>query len=250
MKKNKHKLNSKDIQNAFENKLEQSRIDDLDEFALEALKGTQYLDTEQALDAISKNALKRFKQTNFKRKKAHSLSVIMKAAAIIGVLFLFSLLIPKQPNTHIAALTKDVPCAHPMCDTRNLDISEQPAQKKQLKKAFDAFQNKKYKEASSLFSLYLNKNKTDESIIFYNGISLMKSDQPEEAIHAFESLISPIQRVFNAQLAYTKWYLSLCYLDTEQTNKALPLLVSLEENDNQFNSKAKQLLLDLHYYKG
>ncbi|HHB52164.1 MAG TPA: hypothetical protein ENK75_03855 [Saprospiraceae bacterium] len=243
MKSNKHKLNPKDIQNALNGKLEQARINDLDEFAQEALKGIQYLDNKQTLDAISKNAYKRFRKTKQKRQPYTLLAKV--AAIVIGIIAFSQWILPKQNNTHIAKLAKEIPCAHPLCDTRDIDLTRQTPKDIQLEEAFAAFQNKNYPKAATLFSLYLNKNNHDASIAFYNGISLMKSNQTDKAIHTFESLITPTQRVFNAQLNYTRWYLSLCYLDTQQENKALPLLIALEKSDSKFNNKARQLLLEL-----
>lgn len=250
MKSSKHNLTPKDIQDALDGKLSAERKEELDEYALEALRGIEYINSPGDIREMSESSYKKFQKLRKKRKNFGLATLVKAAILLIGLFFVGNLFLGgKKQKNYVADYAAEVPCAHPLCDTRATPITGIKQYNPLLKKAFKQFQDGNYGNASTFFAQYLNVNKNAPTITFYYGIALMKSEKPEKAIHAFESLLYPTPRIFPPQQDYANWYLSLCYLDTQQEQKAIPLLVELAKSKNDFKSDARQLLYDLDYYK-
>ncbi|SHI41851.1 tetratricopeptide repeat protein [Flavobacterium terrae] len=107
--------------------------------------------------------------------------------------------------------------------------------------AFYAYDSKNYEGALHLFSEILDKDK-DDYALFYKGLALMELERFNDAVTVFESYQEKPNSAFNN---YIKWYLALCYIKTNQTEKSKNLAHKLIKSENPFQNQARDLLRDL-----
>ncbi|MBN1183909.1 MAG: tetratricopeptide repeat protein [Bacteroidales bacterium] len=97
-----------------------------------------------------------------------------------------------------------------------------------------------YDEAYSIFSSLFEQNNTCMEALFYKALSSIGMENYEEAIQSLQILIE------NGNSAYTThadWYLGLCYLKLNQTEKAVTVFNTLKDSTSHFYSvKAKEML--------
>lgn len=111
--------------------------------------------------------------------------------------------------------------------------------KANLIKAETLFEEKKYKEALTLFSS-TTKNKTYiPNAALYIGISQLELQQYTAALKTFEILKN--SDAIDHHKAY--WYTALVYLKQDDADKAKKILEVLVQNPDYYNSKKAQKLL-------
>ncbi len=112
-----------------------------------------------------------------------------------------------------------------------------------LKKAMQLYENKDYAEASILFEDILRSDPSRIGLNLYSGISKMEIHEYENAGTSFNKVIND---KFNLYIEQAEWYLSLCYIVTEQDDKAVQLLNKIV-NNKSFNYKdARKILRKLN----
>lgn len=107
--------------------------------------------------------------------------------------------------------------------------------------AFFEYDNGNYEKSLELFSKIYDLEK-DDYALFYKALSLMELKKTKEAIAIFN--LFDLNKN-NAFTPFVKWYLALSYIKENQKEKAIPLLKSLAETENQQQEMAKKLLEDL-----
>lgn len=106
--------------------------------------------------------------------------------------------------------------------------------------ALKPYKERNYTAATQSMALYLEQHPQEESLRLYYGISLLGSDQAEEAIGQLRQF-----RNANGNSNYTtviNWYLALAYLRNEQLVEARQLLVELAGSQNPYSTRAASLL--------
>jgi tetratricopeptide (TPR) repeat protein len=103
--------------------------------------------------------------------------------------------------------------------------------------AFQAYEQGNYQKAATLFTELLKDNK-DAGMLLLLGNSNMMVDNLEEAKNNFITL----NEDFDDLDMQAKWYLSLCYLKSGETEKAQALLKELGATEISYATKAKELL--------
>ena len=111
------------------------------------------------------------------------------------------------------------------------------------KNALHFYDNGKYQEALDRFNQIIGNNKelvNHPEHSLYKGNALMELNRHDEAIRIFESMISED----NGMTVQARWYLAMCYLFTNNSKKALPLLEEIAKLKASSYSQDAQTILD------
>jgi len=115
-------------------------------------------------------------------------------------------------------------------------------QKEDIKsEAFYEYDSGNYEKSLALFSAIYESEK-DDYALFYKALSQMELQKTNDAINTFNQFDLNKNNAFTP---FVKWYLALAYLKDNQTEKAMPLLKSLSENENPQQEMAQKLLTEL-----
>ena len=154
------------------------------------------------------------------------------AAAVVALLIAVKVLLPAQQNTDdlFAEYFKPYPNVFEPT-VRGTDMTTKRTE------AFQAYEKKNYKQAALLFNELLATKKESE-ILFLLGNTNLMLGQVTEAKGNFVTLIND----FDDMDLQAKWYLSLCYLKSDDRENARKMLKELGESEISYASKAKELL--------
>ncbi|HPA35611.1 MAG TPA: hypothetical protein PLA16_04550 [Chitinophagales bacterium] len=159
------------------------------------------------------------------------------AAAIILVVFaalIFALIRPDTDDLYASYYEPFPNLEKPT--TRDKTATDLPA------KAFYAYDTENYATAAALFDQIYTQQAADYAIL-YEGLSYMELGKFRQAIQTFELFD------FEKQNNYThtiSWYLALCYLKNQQTERAKFLLEEVSHSDSQFKASSTELLEELN----
>ncbi len=107
-----------------------------------------------------------------------------------------------------------------------------------LTKALEQYKAQNYSEALTLFKTVLDK-KEDIAASLYSGISYMEIEKFKKANQSFKEVIDDGQNLFVEQ---AKWYMSMCYLKMDKSNKASSLLRELACESTFYKKDARNIL--------
>jgi len=102
------------------------------------------------------------------------------------------------------------------------------------------FQEKDYSKASFLFSQILKHDTANYAGWFYYGISNIETKNYPEAEKAFKLVITDQDNLY---IEHAEWYLALCYLKSDQLNKARQQLSLVANNPENFHRREARHLL-------
>ena len=105
--------------------------------------------------------------------------------------------------------------------------------------ALEKYENLEYQEALALFEQILDNKEDGVSAFFFAGICNMELGIYEQAIHYFKLPINQDNMMFGQQ---SNWYLALCYLKTNQINKAKKILERISQENKYKQIEAEELL--------
>lgn len=103
-------------------------------------------------------------------------------------------------------------------------------------KATDLYNSGNYTEAIKWFNMIVGE---DMQIEYLKGSSHMNIQQYKEAIGSFSKVVEDNDNLF---IEDAKFYLAVCYLQTGQKEKALPVLEGVISSENRHSRDAKKLL--------
>jgi len=102
------------------------------------------------------------------------------------------------------------------------------------------FQEKDYLVASRLFKQILATDKSNYAGWFYYGITCIETESFDQAEEAFHTIIAENQNLY---VEHAEWYLGLCYLKSNNIEKARVQLSLVASNgDNIHREDARQIL--------
>lgn len=104
--------------------------------------------------------------------------------------------------------------------------------------AVDLYKSQNYGKASLLLKNKINMGDESAKTIFLYALTLIENEDYNQAILEFKDIIAQFD---NYQIE-SKWYLSLCYLKTDKTDKAVSLLTELSSTKNYYRERALKLL--------
>jgi len=104
------------------------------------------------------------------------------------------------------------------------------------------YNNKDYSKAASQFAKVLERNPNDMQTHMLSGVSNMEEKQYNEAKISFTTVIDDNNNLF---IESARWYLALCYVKTEDKERASQLLVSIKDDGGLYSKDAKKVLRKL-----
>ncbi|MBN2212623.1 MAG: hypothetical protein JW723_00135 [Bacteroidales bacterium] len=108
--------------------------------------------------------------------------------------------------------------------------------------AMQFYENKNYNEALKLFESILQADPTRIGLNFYSGISQMEIKEYDQAGKSFNKVV---EDRYNMYFEQAEWYLSLCYIITNQNDKAARLLEKIKSDHGFYHKEARKLLRKL-----
>lgn len=111
----------------------------------------------------------------------------------------------------------------------------------ELQNAFIYFQNKQWAEAAEAFQTLRNENPHIYYPGFYQALSLLNLDQPEEALPLLQATATSSDDRFSTP---AKWYLALAYLKMDNEEQAIENLEEIP-NGSPYINDARALLEQL-----
>ena len=120
------------------------------------------------------------------------------------------------------------------------NIVDQTRGDQNIVEAVIKFQQKDFKTASVLFRNILDNDNSNIAVWFYYGISNIETRNYENSVKAFNTII---EQNDNLYIEHAEWYLGLCYLKSNQKEKAIDQFVVVASNpDNFHRQEAKDIL--------
>ena len=96
-----------------------------------------------------------------------------------------------------------------------------------------------YKNAAIQFSKVLEKNPNDMQTHLLTGVSNMEEKRYPEAENSFSTVVDDNNSLF---VEPAEWYLALCYLKTNETEKANKLFAKIKNEGGYYSSDAKKII--------
>lgn len=112
-----------------------------------------------------------------------------------------------------------------------------------LRSAMSLYDNRKYNEAINLFEKILKEDASRVGLNLYSGISHMEIKQYAEANASFKKVID---QKANAFVESATWYLGLCYLKTNDKDKAKEIFAGIANSGGYYKKDAKNILKSLN----
>lgn len=108
--------------------------------------------------------------------------------------------------------------------------------------AMQFYENREYHEALKVFERILVSDPSRIGLNFYSGVSQMEIKDYERAGKSFGKVIDDR---YNMYMEQAEWYLSLCYIITEQDVKASHLLEKIINDNGYYQKEARGILRKL-----
>lgn len=108
--------------------------------------------------------------------------------------------------------------------------------------ALEYYNTRDYQRAADLFSKVVESNPKDMQSTLLNGISNFENNKYPEAKGSFGKVIDDNNNMYIDQ---AEWYLALCYVKTDEWDKAVELLETIKKEDGIFKNDARKVLRNL-----
>jgi TolA-binding protein len=105
--------------------------------------------------------------------------------------------------------------------------------------AKEYYESHDYKNAALYFSKVVESNPNDMSANLLNGISNYEDKKYREAKQSFGIVINDNKNLYVDQ---AQWYLALCYLQTDENDKAIKLLETIRNEGGFYSRDAKKII--------
>jgi len=120
------------------------------------------------------------------------------------------------------------------------NIVDQTRGDQNIVEAVMKFQQKDFATASELFKSILDNDNSNIAVWFYYGISNIETRNYDNSIKAFTTIINQNDNLY---IEHAEWYLGLCYLKSNQKEKAIDQFGVVASNpDNFHRQEAKDIL--------
>ena len=101
------------------------------------------------------------------------------------------------------------------------------------------YNSRDYKNAAIQFTKVLENNPNDMQTHLLSGVSNMEEKHYSEAKKSFKTVIDHNNSLF---VEPATWYLALCYLKTNETDKASQLFTKIRNEGGYYSSDAKKII--------
>lgn len=106
----------------------------------------------------------------------------------------------------------------------------------------DLYNDKKYQLALEQFSKVLKDNPEHPMSNFYSGLSYQQLEEFQQAIKSYQKVITEKDNLF---VEMAEWYMALCYLNTNESNKAYATFNEIIKKDGYHKNDAKEIIRKL-----
>jgi len=189
-------------------------------------------------------AEKKWNKTNFINRRNWIYWATAAAAAIFVGLY-FGIITPsglgkKIYNEHFEPYPNKV-----IPSTRGIEVPENFAHFSQeeynlVVRAMKHYQRGNYKEASELFEQHVNRKKENAALIFYKGISQLKSGKEKQAEENLRYILNNKESEFRQE---AQWYMALTYLKVNEIESARETLKKISETTGHpYKNKAEKVI--------
>ena len=110
---------------------------------------------------------------------------------------------------------------------------------KMYRNALTAYQNEDYGKALVLFEEVLEIDQSRMEANLMTGVSNMELDEYEEASNSFRKVINHNDNLF---IDHAEWYIGFCYINTDNTDKAIEQFAKIASGNSLNKDKAKKIL--------
>lgn len=197
-------------------------------------KVNKYVDNQDAIAFRQSlmNAETRHRKAVAKRK-ATTKQVIQYAAIFAGLILIGTISLYIRNNNNIADIaTKYSPGYAPLAAYRSSSAGLDEA----YTRATEYYNSGNYTEAIRWFNRIVD---ADMQVEFLKGSSHMHISQYNEAIGSFSKVVEDNDNLFIEDAIF---YLGVCYIQTDQADKAKELLVGVVNSENRHKKDARKLL--------
>jgi tetratricopeptide (TPR) repeat protein len=108
-----------------------------------------------------------------------------------------------------------------------------------IRTALGLYERGNYQEALPIFKQILTKSQTNHAVNLYAGISFMEIRKYNEATASFEQII---EHKNNLYIEQAEWYAGLCYLVSDQEEKAQRQFTKIVNRDGYYRDQAREIL--------
>lgn len=189
-----------------------------------------------------RHKLSEIDRDRFERKRSRTLSrmsVIRYAALFAGVVVVTSLILfSGQSLTSEEIVSQFYKSYEAPSAQRSVNSEANPNYILGLK----YYNDRDYSNAASQFAKVLESNPYDMQSHMLSGVSSMEEKQYNEAKISFNTVIDDNNNLF---IESARWYLALCYVKTEDKERASQLLLLIKNDGGLYSKDAKKVLRKL-----
>lgn len=159
------------------------------------------------------------------------------AAIFVGIIVISSLLLLGQRDIDPSRLaSRYVTSYDPATTSRSVSLEDDMA----YNTAVDFYNRGDYQNAIIWFNKIVEDSSSDNiKSTFMLGVTRMKNSEYNEAIMPLEKVVVHNDNLF---IEDARWFLSICYLNVNDTAKARDILEEIANSDSIFRKKAKRNL--------
>ena len=172
-------------------------------------------------------------------KNSKKISYIKYAAAITGLVLIGTIALFSEKDLSSESIMK-----------RYYKLYEPPTSQRSVQSVTDAdfslaleyYNTRDFEKAAILFNKVLENKPGDMQIVLLKGVSNFEEKKYPEAKQSFGKVIDDKNNLYIDQ---AQWYLALCYLNTDETQKAKQLFKIIGKESGIYQNDAKKILRGL-----
>ncbi len=169
---------------------------------------------------------------NLKKKSLYAIS------GVAAILIVLSVLVPRVLKRSESSATLYAQYYQPADINMSFRTAEDIVDS-DLRLAMLHYENREFTKAIVLFEKILETDNSRIGLNLYSGISQMEIKQYAEANKSFKRIID---HQANAFIESAEWYLGLCYLMTDENEKAREVFNSIASSDGYYRKEARRIL--------
>jgi tetratricopeptide (TPR) repeat protein len=199
------------------------------------LKGQNVITLRNKLSEIEKKR----READIIAKKTNKPVYARYAAVVAAVAVIGSLLLFTGKNTgNEDVINRFYKSYEPPASQR----SGQAVENADFTLALEFYNTNDYANAALFFSKVVESNPKDMQSVLLNGVSNFEDQKYPEAKISFTTVIDDNNNLF---IETARWYLALCYIKTNETDKAISQLQSITDENGIYSKDAKKILRKL-----
>lgn len=207
---------------------------DLRKHTDEALKNHEIISLRNKLSTIEKR-----RAADIPVAKSKKPAYLKYAAFVAGLVLISSIIVVRDKNLSSEEIMDRYYKSYEAPTTSRSGLYETNAE---FTLALDYYKTRDYERAADLFNKIVANNPKDMQSTLLNGIANFEINNYPEAEQSFGNVIDNTNNLFVDQ---AEWYLALCYVQTDQREKAIQLLKLIKAEAGYYRKDAKKILRNL-----